>query len=65
MSETTLFGPDEGWSLEPVAAWLLTEGRVVQDAVALITELTARLDSAGANFLAIADRFLTQAAQRK
>ena len=49
MSQTQLFGPDEGWSLEPVAVWLLTEGRLIQDAVGLINGLAARLDAAGAN----------------
>ncbi|CAN0421080.1 unnamed protein product, partial [Phaeothamnion confervicola] len=48
-SETRLFGPDAGWSLEPVAAWLLTEGRKIPDAVGLVTELAAQLDAAGAN----------------
>ena len=44
-----LFGPRQGWSLEPVADWLLTEGRHIQNAVALIAELTRHLDAAGAN----------------
>lgn len=49
MSQTNFFGPEEGWSLEPVAAWLLTEGRLIQNAIALATELTGRLDDAGAS----------------
>ena len=44
-----LFGPQQGWSLEPVADWLLTEGRHIQNAVALIAELTGHLDAAGAS----------------
>ena len=43
-----LFGPTEGWSLEPVAVWLLTEGRQIRDPSELLTELTTRLDAAGA-----------------
>ena len=43
-----LFGPIEGWSLEPVAVWLLTEGRKLLDPAVLLTQLMARLDSAGA-----------------
>lgn len=43
-----LFGPSEGWSLEPIASWLLTEGRLLLDPAALLTALMARLDAAGA-----------------
>ena len=43
-----LFGPTDGWSLEPVAVWLLTEGRQIRDPSELLTELTTRLDAAGA-----------------
>lgn len=32
MSNKLLFGPDQGWSLEPVATWLYTEGRRLRDA---------------------------------
>lgn len=48
MDGSSLFGPCEGWSLEPVATWLMTEGRRLPDAVTLVTELTVRLDAAGA-----------------
>ena len=47
-TRTTLFGPSEGWSLEPVGAWLLTGGRRLSDPVALVAGLRARLDAAGA-----------------
>jgi adenylate cyclase len=49
VSSTVLFGPDEGWSLEPVATWLYTEGRRVRDAGALIEGVGAQLDAAGAH----------------
>jgi hypothetical protein len=42
-----LFGPDEGWSLEPIAMWLSTEGRKLLDPAVLLTELMARLDEVG------------------
>ena len=45
---SSLFGPEEGWSLAPVAAWLLTEGRRLTDAISLVNGLVARLDEAGA-----------------
>ena len=45
---SSLFGPTEGWSLEPVATWMLTEGRRITDAAQLVTQLMARLDAAGA-----------------
>lgn len=48
MKRRGFFGPEEGWSLEVVASWLLTEGRRIQNAVALANELAARLDAAGA-----------------
>ena len=48
MDGSSLFGPREGWSLEPVAHWLMTEGRRRPDAVTLVTELTVRLDASGA-----------------
>ena len=47
-TRTTLFGPVEGWSLEPIGVWLLTEGRTLSDPVALVAGLMARLDTAGA-----------------
>jgi adenylate cyclase len=42
------FGPNEGWALEPIAGWLLTEGRQVQGLPELVVQLTDRLDAAGA-----------------
>ncbi|MEO8858467.1 MAG: adenylate/guanylate cyclase domain-containing protein, partial [Burkholderiaceae bacterium] len=48
LNAETLFGPTEGWSLTPVGIWLLCEGRRIRDAAALLTELMARLDAAGA-----------------
>ena len=53
MSHATLFGPEEGWSLAPVATWLYTEGRRLGDAMALIEGLAGQLDAAGARV----DRF--------
>ena len=47
MSNETLFGPVQGWSLEPVSGWLLGEARRLTDAVELIDALMARLDAAG------------------
>ena len=44
-----LFGPVDGWSLEPVGVWLLTEGRQTKDPSVLLTELMVRLDAAGAH----------------
>ena len=49
MTTSSLFGPTEGWSLEPVAVWLLTEGRLLTEPTALLTGLTAQLDAAGAH----------------
>src|SRR5262245_43391960 len=43
-----LLGPDEGWSLAPIAAWLMIEGRRIPDPVGLVDALAARLDAAGA-----------------
>jgi adenylate cyclase len=43
-----LLGPEEGWSLAPVAAWLYTEGRRLGEPIALINGLAAKLDEAGA-----------------
>ena len=48
LSRRGLLGPDEGWSLAPVAAWLAIEGRLILDPVALLNALAARLDAAGA-----------------
>jgi len=44
-----LFGPTSGWSLEPVAHWLLTVGRFITDSIRLTEQLLARLDAAGAH----------------
>ena len=49
LSRRGLLGPDEGWSLAPVAAWLMLEGRRIADPVALLDALVARLDAAGAH----------------
>ncbi len=49
----TLFGPAEGWSLEPVGVWLLTEARLIRDPAALVSALMERLNAAGAHI----DRF--------
>ena len=43
-----LFGPTEGWSLEPIGIWLLDEGRKIKDPSVLLTQLVARLDDVGA-----------------
>jgi adenylate cyclase len=48
LSRRGLLGPDEGWSLAPVGAWLMIEGRHLADPAALLTALAARLDAAGA-----------------
>jgi adenylate cyclase len=48
LSRRGLLGPEEGWSLAPVAAWLAIEGRRIADAEALIVGLVQRLDAAGA-----------------
>ncbi len=44
----SLFGTSEGWSHEPVAAWLLTQGRSLEDPVDLMNALMSKLDTAGA-----------------
>ena len=48
LSRRGLLGPEEGWSLAPVAAWLAIEGRSITDPAVLITGLAERLDAAGA-----------------
>ncbi|MFY9316525.1 MAG: adenylate/guanylate cyclase domain-containing protein [Burkholderiales bacterium] len=48
LSRRGLLGPEAGWSLAPVAAWLAIEGRTIADPVALVNALMARLDAAGA-----------------
>jgi adenylate cyclase len=49
MSADLLFGPDEGWALAPVAAWLYTEGRRIGDPLRMVEALAAHLNSAGAH----------------
>ena len=49
LSRRGLLGPDEGWSLAPVAAWLMIEGRRIADPLALLDGLAARLNAAGAS----------------
>lgn len=60
MSNFALFGSQVGWSLEPVAAWLLTDARSSLDPAELIEALAAQLDSAGAQVdrLAVMSRTL-------
>ena len=48
LSRRGLLGPEEGWSLAPVAAWLAIEGRRIADPEVLVTGLMQRLDAAGA-----------------
>lgn len=49
LSEKALFGPLEGWSLEPVARWLLGQAHRLTDPQELIDALLERLDAAGAS----------------
>ena len=60
MTAHALFGPDEGWSLEPLAIWLYTEGRHLRDVLVLLEGTATRLDTAGAHIdrLAIISRTL-------
>lgn len=44
----SLLGPEEGWSLAPVAVWMATEGRRITDPVALVNGLMKELDAVGA-----------------
>jgi adenylate cyclase len=48
LSRRGLLGPDEGWSLAPVGAWIMIEGRHIGDPKALLEALAARLNNAGA-----------------
>jgi adenylate cyclase len=48
LSRRGLLGPEDGWSLAAVAAWLTIEGRHIVDPVALLDALAARLNAAGA-----------------
>ena len=43
-----LLGPEEGWSLAPVAAWLTIEGRHIGDPLVLLDALATRLNASGA-----------------
>ena len=48
LSRRGLLGSEEGWSLAPVGAWMMIEGRHITDPVALLDALAARLNAAGA-----------------
>ena len=48
LSRRGLLGPDEGWSLAPVGAWIMIEGRHIGDAQKLLEALAGRLNAAGA-----------------
>ncbi len=48
LSRRGLLGPEEGWSLAPVGAWIMIEGRHFGDPQTLLGELAARLNAAGA-----------------
>ncbi len=49
LSRRGLLGPEEGWSLAPVGAWIMIEGRHIGDPRALLEALAARLNIAGAS----------------
>jgi adenylate cyclase len=53
LTRRALLGPEEGWFLAPVAAWLMLEGRRIVEPNDLISALAERLDAAGAKL----DRF--------
>jgi len=48
LSRRGLLGSEEGWSLAPVGAWIMMEGRHITDPIALLDALAARLNAAGA-----------------
>ncbi len=48
LSRRGLLGPEEGWSLAPIAAWIMIEGRRITDPVALLGALAGQLNAAGA-----------------
>lgn len=48
MARQRLFGPSRGWPLEPVATWLLTEGRFIADPMTLTERMMQQLDAVGA-----------------
>jgi adenylate cyclase len=60
MSDDTLFGPDEGWSLASVATWMYTAGRRISDPLRMIESLAGQLNEAGAHIdrLAVMSRTL-------
>ena len=47
LSRRGLLGPEDEWSLAPVAAWLMIEGRHIGDPAALLAALAEQLDAAG------------------
>ena len=49
MSRRGLLGPEEGWSLAPVGAWMMIQARLIADPLALLDALAERLNAAGAN----------------
>ncbi len=49
-SREKLLGPEDGWSLAPVAEWLLTEGQRADTGEALVAGLVAQLAAAGFTF---------------
>jgi adenylate cyclase len=49
LSRRGLLGPETGWSLAPVGAWLMIEARLITDALTLAEALAGRLNAAGAN----------------
>ena len=54
MSHFALLGPEDGWSLNGVATWLLTDARRLQDPIDLIDALSKQLDQTGAKIDRIA-----------
>lgn len=48
LSRRGLLGPEEGWSLAPVGAWIMIEGRHLGDPRKLLETLAGRLNAAGA-----------------
>jgi adenylate cyclase len=49
LTRRALLGPDDGWSLAPVAAWLAIEGRRLSTPEDLLERLAERLDAGGAH----------------
>lgn len=54
MSHFALLGPEDSWSLDAVATWLLTDARRLQDPIDLIDALSKQLDQTGAKIDRIA-----------